>query len=322
MLSRPPVSGPTRHRLRRVLRSTARLRFAAAALACSGDGSGLHVEAQAVPNRPPRPSSMAAAALPTLETRIGAIKTALNADRCDGRFAPIVFRVPPRMRARGPIGPLQTQLLTVVSADWSSARAELRRYSRAPGQAWRAQGAALPVVLGHAGYGWGDGLHGEGAAVGRSGPIKREGDGRSPAGAFELAGAYGYAETLGLRLPYRRVDDSERCVDDPASKHYNEVLSNRDGPPDWRSSEAMLRDDDLYELAIQIAHNRNPVRSGHGSCIFLHVWAGPDAPVTGCTALDKRALFEVARWLQPNAAVLVALPKSEYSALRVPWGLP
>jgi L,D-peptidoglycan transpeptidase YkuD (ErfK/YbiS/YcfS/YnhG family) len=100
------------------------------------------------------------------------------------------------------------------------------------------------------------------------------------------------------------------------------VLSTGAAPPDWHSAEKMRRDDDLYELAIQIAHNLNPVRPGHGSCIFLHVWAGPGVPVTGCTALDKRALFEVARWLQPNAAVLVSLPRSEYVALRPAWGLP
>jgi D-alanyl-D-alanine dipeptidase len=234
------------------------------------------------------------------------------------------FRLRPRLPDHGPIAALKTQLLTVVSPEWSSTRAELRRYARAPGGVWRSQGAAIPVVLGHAGYGWGDGLHGQGAATGRSGPTKREGDGRSPAGAFELASAYGYAApgVRPLQIPYRQVAAAERCVDDPRSKFYNQIRSTRDTSVDWNSSEAMHRDDDLYELAIQIAHNTRPVRPSHGSCIFLHVWESADRPVTGCTALDKRALFELAQWLQPNAALLISLPRADYAALRTAWGLP
>jgi hypothetical protein len=51
------------------------------------------------------------------------------------------------------------------------------------------------------------------------------------------------------------------------------------------------------------------------------VWGGPDAQVTGCTALDKTQLRSVARWLRPNA-LLVALPRDEYTALQRAWGLP
>jgi L,D-peptidoglycan transpeptidase YkuD (ErfK/YbiS/YcfS/YnhG family) len=83
----------------------------------------------------------------------------------------------------------------------------------------------------------------------------------------------------------------------------------------------MLRDDDLYEFALDLEHNRAPVTPGHGSCIFVHVWGGPDVPVTGCTALSKTDLQTLLVWLKPDAA-WVALPESEYRALRDLWALP
>jgi len=96
------------------------------------------------------------------------------------------FRLPQRLPDRGPIAALRTQLLTVVSERWDAPHATLRRYERAPGRVFRAVGKPMRVELGHAGYGWGDGQHGSGPPAGHTGPIKSEGDDRSPAGAFEL----------------------------------------------------------------------------------------------------------------------------------------
>jgi uncharacterized protein YijF (DUF1287 family) len=232
------------------------------------------------------------------------------------------FRVPARLLDRGPLPALKTQLLSVVSDGWSDAHATLARYERAPGQSWRAVGSPLPAVLGRAGYGWGDGLHGRGAPDGRSGPRKREGDGRSPAGVFEFGTTYGYAEPTAGLPNYVTATAAHRCVDDPNSKHYNRVVSTAATAVDFVSAEQMRRDDNLYELAIEIEHNRAPIEAGRGSCIFLHVWAGPGVPVSGCTGIDKVALSSIARWLERDAALLVALPKSEYAALRASWGLP
>jgi uncharacterized protein YijF (DUF1287 family) len=233
------------------------------------------------------------------------------------------FRLKERLPDRGPIAARRTQLLTVVSSGWADSRGRLRRYEREPGRAWREVGAALPVTLGYAGYAWGAGLHGRGAPSGRTGRLKQEGDGCSPAGAFELGTAHGYASAASeaLKIPYAMTSAADRCIDDPASQHYNRIVSTSQLAADWQSAERMRREDDLYELAIEIAHNRSPRQAGGGSCIFLHVWAGPDAAVTGCTALDKTQLRTVARWLEPNA-LLVALPRGEYAALQRAWGLP
>ena len=48
----------------------------------------------------------------------------------------------------------------------------------------------------------------------------------------------------------------------------------------------MWRDDDLYDIVVQLSHNTDPVVPGKGSAIFMHV-AKPDyAPTEGCIALS------------------------------------
>jgi uncharacterized protein YijF (DUF1287 family) len=228
------------------------------------------------------------------------------------------FRMPAAPDHAGPISGLATQLVVVRSPSWSSFRAQARRFERATvNGAWLAVGEAIPVVLGHAGLGWGRGLHGDGAPNGNSGPAKREGDGRSPAGVFAIGDAYGRASEATTRLPYALESASLRCVDDPASQHYGEIVDADAVNSDWASAEAMRR---LYELAIVIEHNAARTREA-GSCIFLHAWDGPDSPVTGCTAMATEHLDALARWLEPGA-VIVALPAATYDQLSAAWSLP
>jgi D-alanyl-D-alanine dipeptidase len=233
------------------------------------------------------------------------------------------FRVLPRVREPGPIPARATQLVMVLSEGFADWHAQVQRYERKPGEPFRRVGPALPAVLGAAGYGWGNGLHGRGAPPGRQGPTKREGDLRSPAGVFGLGTVHGYAASPGaLRLPYRRATADLRCVDDPSSPYYNQIVSITETGERWRSAEHMRREDALYELALDIEHNRSPTRAGDGSCIFAHVWSASDIPVSGCTALAKSDLRELLEWLKPEAATWVALPKTEYRALRQEWDLP
>ncbi len=222
-----------------------------------------------------------------------------------------------------PIDADKTQLVTVVTDDWNRFQATLRRYERSQGKAWKAVAAPVDVVLGREGYGWGHGLHGGGAPANRPGPIKREGDGRSPAGVFKIGTAYGYAAQRDeMLLPYVHANSALRCVDDPKSAHYNRIVSTADTAVDWKSAEHMRREDALYEIAIVVEHNTQPTIPDAGSCIFIHVWRGPDSGMTGCTAMPLGTLENLARWLKPGVAALVALPRGEYDALRVAWQLP
>jgi zinc D-Ala-D-Ala dipeptidase len=214
------------------------------------------------------------------------------------------------------------QIITAIVDDWTATRATLRSWRRELGQ-WRSDGPAWQGVVGRAGTGWGSGLHGIGAPPGRPGPVKREGDGKSPAGMFALRGSYGYAAAAppGTRTPYVALDENWNCVDDPASAHYNQIVDRRTvDAVDWKSDETMRRKDELYTWVVDVAHN--PARTANlGSCIFFHVWRGLDSVTVGCTAMAEDRLAKLIATLDPGA-VYVLLPRAEYAALAERWGLP
>jgi L,D-peptidoglycan transpeptidase YkuD (ErfK/YbiS/YcfS/YnhG family) len=85
----------------------------------------------------------------------------------------------------------------------------------------------------------------------------------------------------------------------------------------------MRRPDSLYRMGVVVEHNANGRTVGGGSCIFLHIWPGPQGNTAGCTAFASRAMTELLAWLEPEALpILVQLPRSEYDRLRTAWALP
>jgi L,D-peptidoglycan transpeptidase YkuD (ErfK/YbiS/YcfS/YnhG family) len=218
-------------------------------------------------------------------------------------------------------------MIVVVTSDWDAVPGSMRRYERDGVRgAWRAIGSEVPVVVGASGLGWGDGLHGIGSP-GELGPVKREGDNRSPAGVFRLSSTFGYAprdSVSWIEMPYLQATDAYKCVDDAGSLHYNQMLfSNRVTAIDWRSAEDMHRRDSLYRLGVVVEHNANGREVGGGSCIFLHIWPGADGNTAGCTAFASPAMLELLAWLKPDALpILVQLPRREYDRLRTTWALP
>lgn len=216
-----------------------------------------------------------------------------------------------------------TQLVVVTTASWDTTGGSLQRYARASAQeSWRPVGGVVPVMVGRSGLAWGAGVTVDDA----DGPRKREGDGRAPAGAFPLDTVFGFAPASSVswvRLPYVPVAATTECVDDGASRYYNTVV-DRDAVPrvDWTSSERM-RLIDQYRLGVIVGYNATPPVAGRGSCIFLHIWAGPGTPTSGCTAMPEHDLTEVVLWLdRARRPMLVQLPATQYARLRASWRLP
>jgi len=269
------------------------------------------------PLQPPLPANVAAAAIPI--SQIG--RTRYHRQMRWWLQALVVLWLAPIAFAKAPPPPASpassapppvskpTKLITVVAADWASTTGELRRWERA-GRKWLPVGAPVPVVLGRAGLAW---------------PAdKHEGDGRSPAGRLGLGDATGYDEApRGMHLLYWHADDeSLRCVDDPKSPMYNELIDTSllSHEPPWSSDEPMHRDDELYRYTIFVRHN--PTRTpGAGSCIFLHVWRDETSPTLGCTAMPLVAMSELITWVT-NQTELVQLPREEYAKRQRAWGLP
>lgn len=214
------------------------------------------------------------------------------------------------------------QLLVVRTSDWNATTGTLRRYERTGRAApWRAVGEPIAVVVGRSGLAWDDGT--AGAPDGE--PRKREGDGRAPAGIFPVDTAFGFASRaseVGTRLPYLPLLPTHECVDDGSSAHYNTTVDRATVPRvDWGSSEKM-RSISLYRLGVMVGYNRPP-RAGRGSCIFLHVWDGPNSVTAGCTAMEESQLRTVVQWLDPaRSPVLVQLTDGAYERRRASWALP
>jgi len=235
--------------------------------------------------------------------------------------------VPASAKQKAPLDS-STELLVVTTSDWNAVDGTLQRYQRAkPNKKWSKVGEPVRIVVGKNGLGWGSGLlpvDSLGLSA-PSDPVKKEGDGKAPAGVFQLGEVFGYAakEVPGWKMPYVSLTPSVECVDDTSSKFYNRVLSRESASPDWNSSEHMLRPDELYSWGIIVEHNSNPPRAGGGSCIFLHIWRGPGQGTVGCTAMPREQLESILAWLDPQSRpLLVQLPAPQYQQLKKRWKLP
>jgi zinc D-Ala-D-Ala dipeptidase len=258
---------------------------------------------------------------PRLTAAAVVLAAALGAAPAGAQTAPAATRIP--------AAPLATRALVVVTDRWDATSGTLRRFERAgahsaatAGAAWRAVGDALPVTVGKAGLGWGDGLRPRPA--GSDGPVKQEGDGRAPAGIFRLGDVTGYdaAAPPGLELAYRTATPQLRCVDDGrAAQFYNRLVdAPDDGQAPWSSAEKMRRADELYRFTVFVRHN-DARTAGRGSCVFLHVWSRPGAPTIGCTAMSLPSLRALLPWID-GRTVLIQLPRAAYVQLQRAWDLP
>lgn len=217
-----------------------------------------------------------------------------------------------------------SQLLVVVSDGWSTDHGTLQRFQR-EGRRWRPEGTPITVALGRSGSGWGIGLH----PAMEGGPRKVEGDGRSPAGVFQIDGAFGYAASAATAMPYQPMLDSSYCMDVPDSPFYNRIVDADQVGADAveGSTEPMRLDlhkdgDVRYRQGLLIAHNPNAV-AGAGSCIFAHLRRHTDEATSGCTAMDAPAMQQIFAWLRPEASPLfVLLPRTQYERLQQAWQLP
>lgn len=175
----------------------------------------------------------------------------------------------------------------------------LQRYERAfEDDRWREAGAAFPVVVGR------NGVAGPDAKV--------EGDGKAPSGTFPLGTVFGFAERADTRMPYRQLRETTECVDDPTSRFYNRIVERDAVTVDWKSSEKM-RAIAEYRWGIVVDYNTPPV-PGKGSCIFLHLWSGPDSATAGCTAMAEENLLTLLRWLDPEAHPLIEIRSASLPA--------
>jgi L,D-peptidoglycan transpeptidase YkuD (ErfK/YbiS/YcfS/YnhG family) len=221
------------------------------------------------------------------------------------------------------VPPQAQQLVVVVTSDWDANQGVLHTFERSDAR-WQPRARDVAVAIGRTGAAWGVGLHEPQAGV-----QKREGDGRSPAGMFEIGTAFGYAPKESAGIAYRAMSEFDYCIDVNESPHYNRIVDARVVGRDAveKSTEPMRRDihargDQRYKLGFVIEHNPRHV-TARGSCIFAHLWGTPGQTTAGCTAMNETAMRDLLTWLdERKRPIFVLLPYAEYRRLEVEWKLP
>lgn len=123
-------------------------------------------------------------------------------------------------------------------------------------------------------------------ALGRGGRrvTKREGDGATPKGCFELLNVYYRPDRENrprTELPVEPLTPQDGWCDDPAHPRYNRPIEL----PFDAGHEKMWRADRLYDLVVVLNQNMFPAVPGRGSAIFFHVAREGYAPTEGCIAI-------------------------------------
>lgn len=220
--------------------------------------------------------------------------------------------------------PAESSQILVGTADgWNSSHVKLTLFERKSG-GWATVGSPWTGRLGKNGLVWGRGLH----PVPEGAKIKTEGDGRAPAGVFDIGGAWGYAPAIqkAPSLSYVQVTTRDLWFEDVKSPLYNQYLRIEHEPSTPAEKKAQMKQGDYaHSLKLFIAHNAYPrVQPGAGSSIFFHIWRnGGGSATAGCTTMAEESLKRLIATVDPaRRPVYVLLPQSEYAQYRATWKLP
>ncbi len=221
------------------------------------------------------------------------------------------------------------QAIIGIAEGWNASQVTLSLVERDRNGQWRRVLGPIPGRLGRSGLVWGLGLH----SNARRATIKREGDGRSPAGIFALGGLWTTNKTPvkhHRRIPEVKVGPNDLWVSDPATpKLYNRhVRLDHPARSKWELREQMRQTDYPHSIKLLICHNTEGVPGcpvvGAGSSIFFHIWRRDGAaPTAGCTSMSEANLRAIIARLDPGRRpVYILLPRAEYTRLRRAWRLP
>ncbi len=135
---------------------------------------------------------------------------------------------------------------------------------------------------------------------------KREGDLASPAGIWPIRRVL-YRPDRGAApktaLPVAPLAPDDGWCDAPGDPAYNLPVKR----PYPASSEAMWREDHLYDLVVVLGHNDDPPVAPMGSCIFLHLARDGYLPTEGCVAVTRADMEELLAAAKPGDAVEIRL---------------
>jgi L,D-peptidoglycan transpeptidase YkuD (ErfK/YbiS/YcfS/YnhG family) len=143
-------------------------------------------------------------------------------------------------------------------------------------------------------------------SLGRTGRshLKREGDGASPRGGWELRRLFYRSDRLlpprsGLHPLVLRADQG--WCETVGDRNYNRPVPI----PYATSHETMKRDDHLYDIVIETSHNERPRVQGHGSAVFFHLRRPDGGPTAGCIAVSLRDMRIILERVGPRTRLKI-----------------
>jgi len=200
-----------------------------------------------------------------------------------------------------------SQIIKVTTKDWNTKDGKLQRYEKNKNGDWIKVGKSIDIVLGRNGLGWGLGLH---TTPKDAKYVKKEGDGKSPAGLFALGNGFGY-KNFKINFPYEVYQRTDHCVDDSKSEFYNTIIDSKHVKKDYKSFEHMKLKNNFYQYGITVKHNPNNIAQA-GSCIFVHIKSTTGKGTAGCTAMKESEITTILKWLDADKnPLLLQLPLEE-----------
>jgi L,D-peptidoglycan transpeptidase YkuD (ErfK/YbiS/YcfS/YnhG family) len=143
-------------------------------------------------------------------------------------------------------------------------------------------------------------------AIGKGGTStgKREGDGATPLGRFRFLGLWRRPDKKAFgpsALPQRYTRRTDLWCDASGHRLYN----RRTRAPCAASHEEMWRQDDVYDVVLEIDWNIKPRIMGRGSAIFMHLARDGYAPTAGCIALSPTDMRKLLPLISPATRLVI-----------------
>jgi L,D-peptidoglycan transpeptidase YkuD (ErfK/YbiS/YcfS/YnhG family) len=143
-------------------------------------------------------------------------------------------------------------------------------------------------------------------SLGRSGRkiLKREGDGATPVGSWQIRRMFYRGDRIrpprsGLKA--RPLRDEDGWCETVGDRNYNRLVAI----PYATSHEFMKRQDQLYDIVVELSHNERPRVQGHGSAVFFHLRQPDGGPTAGCVAVSLRDMRTILAFCGPKTRIVI-----------------
>ena len=143
-------------------------------------------------------------------------------------------------------------------------------------------------------------------SIGKSGFTnkKKEGDLKTPKGIFKLGMLYYRKDRIGplqCKIKRKSITKNMGWCDDSRSKKYNQEIFF----PFKFGAEKLYRNDNIYDIFINIKYNQSPVIKNRGSALFLHLSDQKYKPTKGCVAIKKKDFLKILSLINQNTKILI-----------------